>query len=534
MDRDDLQSPGARRPPRMHRKHGGEGDDDDDNDDHDDDDDGERSHLRRVCDSYRQYAAFHAARELGVRRRNLRLLSSTAASPANATIESILPPHLRPDSPEYRQRSARLRDAAVRNQYFLDRALRHAHQETSQEALRRRRRQGNPNNNAAGWEWVTEDELSKVDSVLKSVARDWSAEGREERDVAYDRIIGAILRYVPLPTTWRTSSGGAALQKRNHMRVAVPGSGLGRLAWEIRSRGYSVEGSDFSLHMLLASDFVLNGRHTAAGDSGGGAVGGDTSSSCPKFAISPWLAEAKNVRLLDDRLRTVIVPDVDPAAIGMPRWNDNEADGGDEEGNDDDDEDDSPEFTMLAGEFLDLYSHFLPSSGQRRLQDEDDDDPHRRRKFHAVACSYFLDTAPSLPHYLLTIYHMLEYGGLLVHFGPLMFHWSGHGCLVPDDVDAANDGGRGGNEDIHDYKNGTSYDKRNERMDPRYLCSIDYTWEEVRGMIVNCGFAILEEEQCVPSRYASDDRSMMKVVYDCVFCVARKERGGDERRMIDG
>jgi len=140
MDRDDLQSPGARRPPRMHRKHdgGGEGGDDDDNgdddrDDDDDDDDGERSHLRRVCDSYRQYAAFHAARELGVGRRSLRLLSSTA-SPAKAAIESIFPPHLRPDSPEYRQRSARLRDAAVRNQYFLDCALRHAHQETSQEA----------------------------------------------------------------------------------------------------------------------------------------------------------------------------------------------------------------------------------------------------------------------------------------------------------------------------------------------------------------------------------------------------------------
>jgi hypothetical protein len=121
-----------------------------------------------------------------------------------------------------------------------------------------------------------------------------------------------------------------------------------------------------------------------------------------------------------------------------------------------------------------------------------------------------------------------------VHFGPLMFHWSGHGCLVPDDVDAANDGGGGGNEDIHDYMNGSSYDKRNERMDTRYLYSIDYTWEEVRGMIVNCGFVILEEEQCVPSRYASDDRSMMKVEYDCVFCVARKERGGEERRMIDG
>ncbi|KAL3778317.1 hypothetical protein ACHAW5_008870 [Stephanodiscus triporus] len=475
-------------------------------------DEEERSHFRRVCDSYRQYATFHITRELGVHRRRRRLLSSSrrvddekddeddSDAPFHA-IESILPPSLRPDSPEYRASRARLRDAAIRNQYFLDCALRHSDQETSQDALRRRR-QITSRGDSNAVEWVTEDQMSKVDSVLRSVARDWSAEGREERGVAYDRIAGAVERYAPLPAV-----GGAAA-RTTRIRIAVPGSGLGRLAWELRSRGYSVEGSDFSLPMLLASDFVLNGRCSGSGSGGGG---GDSSS--PKFAISPWIAETKNSLSLEDRVRTVIVPDVDTADAVLPPSR-REGGGGDSADDRGDDDDDCPEFTMLAGEFMHLYSHFLP--GRRHRHRHDEDDPDRRRKFHVVACSYFLDTAPSLPHYLLTMYHMLEYGGLLVHFGPLMFHWSGHGGLLPNDVETD-----GGDDDREN--NGSWYDRRNERLDSRYLSSIDYTWEEVREMIVGCGFVIVEEETRIPNWYASDARSMMKVVYDCVFCLSRSK-----------
>jgi len=35
--------------------------------------------------------------------------------------------------------------------------------------------------------------------------------------------------------------------------------GVGRLAFDITALGYSVQGNDFSLFMLLASDFMLNG-----------------------------------------------------------------------------------------------------------------------------------------------------------------------------------------------------------------------------------------------------------------------------------
>ncbi|KAL3806491.1 hypothetical protein ACHAXA_007010 [Cyclostephanos tholiformis] len=566
MDRDHHQSHGAkRRLPGHHRENDkGEGAAAAAaaaaNEDDDEDEDEERAHYTRVCDSYRQYATFHITREIGIHRRRLRTLSSSSSSSTTSSIEHMLPPSLIPRTSEYDERRSRLHDAAIRNQYFLDNALRHSDQETSQDALRNRRgqrgRDGGDGDGGKGGVvgWVTEDDISKVDSVLKSVARDWSAEGREERTVAYDRIIGAVTRYAPLlslpgddvdgggrrraysvasassksasaadgpsndddtdvsistnrPKEGRqgTRTATATSQKTTTsvIRVAVPGSGLGRLAWEIYSRGYSVEGSDFSLPMLLASDFILNGRRHV----GDVCSSLSSSSSSPKFAISPWMAETKNVLSLETRLRTVIVPDVDPAsAMEM----------------DDVDDDYRPEFTMLAGEFLHLYSHFLPGGDgrdRRRLHDDDDSSYRWRRKFHVVACSYFLDTAPSLPHYLHAMYHMLEDGGLLVHFGPLMFHWSGHGGLIPGDVDAEKHGGRSDD----DYDNGSAYERRNDGLDSRYLQSIDYTWEEVRDMIVNCGFVILEEETGIPAKYASDSCSMMSVVYGCVFCVARKE-----------
>lgn len=42
------------------------------------------------------------------------------------------------------------------------------------------------------------------------------------------------------------------------VKVLVPGAGLGRLAYEIASMGYTCQGNEFSLFMLIASNFILN------------------------------------------------------------------------------------------------------------------------------------------------------------------------------------------------------------------------------------------------------------------------------------
>ena len=40
--------------------------------------------------------------------------------------------------------------------------------------------------------------------------------------------------------------------------ILVPGAGLGRLAFELAKCGYTCQGNEFSMFMLLASNFILN------------------------------------------------------------------------------------------------------------------------------------------------------------------------------------------------------------------------------------------------------------------------------------
>jgi len=309
-------------------------------------------------------------------------------------VASILPQQLRSGTIENQKMSKDFCNATIRNQFFLDSVLRYSGVPTSQEVMRE------VQHTSQRIDWATEDQMSKVDSVLKSLARDWSVEGIKERSVVYDRMLMALDKFLPLDTNGLPP------------RICVPGSGLGRLAWEIHSKGYTVEGSDFSLPMLLASDFILNG--CAIPDN----MQARTSTGYRQFNISPWIAETKNVVSLAYRIKAVTVPDVDPSSIR------------------DGDCVSQAQFSMMAGEFLSLYSKFLPENQAKHSCRTHDRTTSNAEKFHAIACSYFLDTAPSLPDYLITIYHMLTEDGLLLHFGPLMYHWSGHGSLLPLDLES--------------------------------------------------------------------------------------------------
>jgi hypothetical protein len=68
--------------------------------------------------------------------------------------------------------------------------------------------------------------LPRTREALRHFVRDWSTEGAEERN----RIFGPILEVLDeVPP-----------EERDGLRVLVPGSGLGRLAWEISQLGTSV------------------------------------------------------------------------------------------------------------------------------------------------------------------------------------------------------------------------------------------------------------------------------------------------------
>ena len=82
---------------------------------------------------------------------------------------------------------------------------------------------------------------------------------------------------------------------REQVKVLVPGAGLGRLAFEIAREGFECQGSEFSLYMLFASNFILNNCQTV---------------DC--FKIQPYIHQFCNNLSSKDQLREIHFPDIDP------------------------------------------------------------------------------------------------------------------------------------------------------------------------------------------------------------------------------
>mmetsp|Transcript_96390 Transcript_96390/g.269714 ORF Transcript_96390/g.269714 Transcript_96390/m.269714 type:complete len:460 (+) Transcript_96390:91-1470(+) len=380
----------------------------------------ETDHFAEVARAFRQHAAFAMSHWANHQYRLHSLPESQ---------RQVLPDALKRDTDDFNERATQFKEAAIRNQFCLDCILRHAGVPHSQEITSMAQTAG-------------DSQMSKVSSVLKSLARDWSADGRAEREMAYTPIISQIQRYLP------PSELGNIRPK-----ICVPGSGVGRLAFELTRLGYCVQGNEFSLYMLLGSDFILNG--------------GIATPERP-LKISPWLLESRNVHGPGDALRAVEIPDVDPWAVLCPAGSKH------------------PEFSMAAGEFFSIYNN-----------------PKEAEQWDCVASCFFLDAVPSIVETLQLIHRMLKPGGILVNFGPLLFHWSGP-AMRPDD------------------KSRDDYQSRYSYLDERYLCSVDMCYEDIKEIMGNIGFEILEEKTGIKCLYTADKRSMMNMVYRCVSFVARR------------
>jgi carnosine N-methyltransferase len=210
--------------------------------------------------------------------------------------------------------------------------------------------------------------MHRNQAVLHSLAREWAAEGREERQSTFDPLIEELLRVKPV-----------GMENAYEQRVLVPGCGLSRLPLEIAARGYSCEANEFSMFMLTASHFILNGVFEKN-----------------KYGIFPWVDRVSNVVKIDDIVSPVQVPDA--SAIGL--LEDSLYAGVDTSH--------LPyrKFSMAAGNFCEIYGG-----------------PDNKEAWDCVVTCFFVDTAPVVMEYIETIQHCLKPGGVWINLGPLLYHW---------------------------------------------------------------------------------------------------------------
>ncbi|CEF97968.1 N2227-like [Ostreococcus tauri] len=217
--------------------------------------------------------------------------------------------------------------------------------------------------------WAADDEFraapedaEKVRYVLKNAWRDWSEEGKCERDPVYDEIFEALEERLGAIDASVGSPDGEA------PRVLVPGCGLGRLVYELAKRGYDAQGNEYSYYMLLFSSFMLN-----------------ATSRREEFEIHPWLHVRSNHRAAGDQWRGAHIPDEVPGDAKLPP---------------------GACMSMAAGDFSAVYN----CANERGMWD-------------AVVTCFFIDTGHNVVEYLECIANCLRSGGVWVNFGPLLYHW---------------------------------------------------------------------------------------------------------------
>lgn len=94
---------------------------------------------------------------------------------------------------------------------------------------------------------VSLSQMHRNQAVLHSLVREWSSLGQIERDQCFTPLLELLKKHVPID------------KQQRRKRVLVPGCGLGRLAVEIAGLGYACQANEYSVYMIMGSNFLLNG-----------------------------------------------------------------------------------------------------------------------------------------------------------------------------------------------------------------------------------------------------------------------------------
>lgn len=261
---------------------------------------------------------------------------------------NTLPPHHQEMLSKYRNHLNRVRDCIGVNYRIICKMIKNVDQlfENGMETKTVQQDDGQVTK-------IRQQDLENVQVTLKQFARDWSYDGEEERQQCYKPIIDEILNF------YKPSELDVG-----EIKILVPGAGLGRLTYELAYRGYYCEGNEFSLFMLIASNFVLNKCEIEN-----------------QYTMYPWIHQYVNNVARSDQVAPITFPDVSPLEA-PPKG----------------------KFTMIAGDFLQVYT--TPDC------------------WDCVATCFFIDCANNVIEFVETIYRILKPGAIWVNLGPLLYHYS--------------------------------------------------------------------------------------------------------------
>ncbi|KAI8978302.1 N2227-domain-containing protein [Trametes punicea] len=203
-------------------------------------------------------------------------------------------------------------------------------------------------------------DLGRVRESLKHFVRDWSDEGRDERV----KIFGPILDVLQTVDQ----------EKRKEMRVLVPGSGLGRLSWEISQLGFHTTANELSFFMILAFRFLLSEKRTQ---------------QPRQHVLQPYASWFSHQRTADALFRSVSFPDV------VPRLGSN--------------------LVLAEQDFLSL----------RPPSDPNLEEPG----YDFIVTLFFIDTSLNAVETLEHIYALLRPGGKWINIGPLLWTSGGQAAV---------------------------------------------------------------------------------------------------------
>lgn len=222
---------------------------------------------------------------------------------------------------------------------------------------------------------VTDAQLKETEGydtaqqVITHTARDWTASSSACRDATNGWIVQAIIKHC---------------NEVDKLRVLVPGSGLGRLAYDIStcdaflSSGTDVfvEANDSSITMAFAAKSVLElVQHQAV-------------SKVYPFVSDPQRNEIYSAR----RFESAVFPD-DGALAAYRHYNAIKIP--------------SPNLSYTIGDFASTYSY-----------------ESRRGLYNVVATSFFIDTATNIYEYIYIMKHVLQKDNtsIWVNCGPVQWH----------------------------------------------------------------------------------------------------------------